>query len=84
MTMLDLELGEFVDGVKVVVVVGVGAVVVVAVVVVVVVVVITVDVVPPIRVPAANIGTPTTLKISPNMSRFFLAIPKAVSCLTRS
>ena len=82
MTMLDLELGEFVDGVKVVIViVGVGAVVVV---VVVVVVVITVDVVPPIRVPAANIGTPTTLKISPNKSRFFLAIPKAVSCLTRS
>ena len=78
MTMLDLELGEFVDGVKVVIViVGVGAVVVV-------VVVITVDVVPPIRVPAANIGTPTTLKISPNKSRFFLAIPKAVSCLTRS
>ena len=83
MTMLDLELGEFVDGVKVVIViVGVGAVDVV--VVVVVVVVITVDVVPPIRVPAANIGTPTTLKISPNMSRFFLAIPKAVSWLTRS
>ena len=80
MTMLDLELGEFVDGVKVVVIVEVGAVVVV----VVVVVLILVDVVPPIRVPAANIGTPTTLKISPNKSRFFLAIPKAVSCLTRS
>ena len=80
MTMLDLELGEFVDRAKVVVIVEVGAVVVV----VVVVVLILVDVVPPIRVPAANIGTPTTLKISPNKSRFFLAIPKAVSCLTRS